>query len=132
VLLDCATAGKLEVDLNWDLMRTFLLKHVDFFGKMVNQWQDLFRRCYALVCTTCFDDGEDGTLMVPFAHCMNHTHFKDTAMFLVNTRMHADPLIDKSYFEGPKFLTDTRIFYKNCKDEELLQRVENNDLIQGF
>lgn len=70
--------------------------------------------------------------MVPFAHCLNHTHLKDTGMFLINTMLHADPLIDKSYFEGPKFLTDSRVFYQNCKDEELKQKAENNDLVQGF
>lgn len=132
VLVNAASTFKIDVDLQWDLMRAFLLKHVDFFGPVVAQWKDLFRSCYALVCTTCFDDGFDKTLLVPFGHCMNHSHIKDTAMFFYNTRLHLDPLLDRTYFDGPKFLTDARVFYEHCQDPSLKAEAETNDTIKGF
>jgi hypothetical protein len=113
-------------------MRAFLLKHVDVFGPLVAEWQDIFRRCYALVCTTCFDDGLDRTLLVPFAHCMNHSHQKDTTMYLINTKLHLDPLRDKSYFNGPKFLTNATVFYENNRDPLVKAGAEKNETIKGF
>lgn len=91
---------KLDIDLQWDLMRRFLMKHIDVFGSVVSQWQGLFRQCYALVSTTCFDDNAGHTMLVPFAHCLNHSHKKLTSMFNYNTKLHLDPLFDKSYFSG--------------------------------
>jgi hypothetical protein len=132
VLLNAASSFKLDVDLQWDLMRSFLIKHIDYFGPVVSQWKELFRSCYALVCSTCFDDGYGNTLLVPFAHCLNHGHIKDTGMFLINTQLHLDPLRDRSYFEGSKFLTDARIFYEHCKDTAMKKHATDNDMITGF
>ena len=97
-------------------MRSFLLKHVDVFGPLVTQWQELFRRCYALVCTTAFADEIERTILAPFAHCLNHQHQMDTIFFTLNRDLHIDPLRIKSYFDGAKFLTDARILYLNDRE----------------
>ena len=113
-------------------MRSFLLQHVGFFGAVISKWQELFRKCYALVCTTAFDDGFDRTILAPFAHCLNHHHGKSTGLFAINTQLHLDPLLDKSYFDGPKFLTDATVFYANCKDPAIKDKALANDMVRGF
>jgi hypothetical protein len=128
ILMNAAKSFAVDIDLQWDLMRAFLLENHQTFGPMVEEWKSLFKKCYALVCTTCFSDEIDRTILAPFAHCLNHTHRADTISFTINKTLHLEPLRIRSYYEGPKYLTDVRPLYEN----DTVQIDMDSDLVKGF
>ena len=79
---------RLEVDLQWAEMSSFMLRHLDKFLLVIEEWKELFRRMYALVCTRCFGYYMNYTFMAPFADCVNHKHTSETSFILVNRELH--------------------------------------------
>jgi len=109
---------KLDVDLQWQHMQTLLLKDYNRFKLINDEWEDLFRRMYCLVCTRCYGYYLDYTFMSPITDLFNHDHLNDSGLILINKELHTNPLKEKSYFKSSKYLNDVRLVYNTDSEAD--------------
>ena len=121
---------KVEVDLQWNEMSTFMTANSNRFMKEIQGWEELFKRCYAAVFTRgqsyCFKY----TSIVPFFDCINHSHLAETDYYLMNKELHVDPLQQEAYFVEDKYLNDVSILYQGGTEED--KEALENELIRGY
>ena len=129
-LLKLAEELKNEVEKQWTEMLAFLSNNSDRFKNVLKGGKQLFLMAYPWVCTRCFGYQLDFTFMSPVADCFNHNHMCETIFWMVNKKLHVDPMKDKSYFKGGKFLNNMKLIYStnSIEDKEALK----SELVEGF
>ena len=118
------------MELQWAHMMELILSDTKRFKKIIDGWENLFKRMYSLVCTRCYGYYLPYTFMAPIADMVNHDHNNDTGLILVNKELHVDPLKSKSYFKSGKYLNDVRIIYNT--DSEADQKAKADVLSHGY
>ena len=89
------------------------LANFNKFEKLIDGWEKMFRKFYALVCTRCYGYYLPFTFCAPVADLFNHDHNNDNGLIIFNKELHTDPLKSKTYFKSNKYLNNVQLMYDN-------------------